>query len=164
MATHCWDNNTARQPSGWIKPIYARSAGPPYRSIRRAHMPSAHGFSQKHRMLIQQWDEICWTNPPYGRDVVKWVKKAHQESLRGTTVVTAYAVDFSRQVRRVHPVVVVQDPALGIGFANREIQKVCAAEIKAKAVDQDLIKPLTLLTIEDLEYLVRGGEISGDSG
>ncbi len=68
--------------------------------------------------------------------------------------VVSYTVDFSQAVRRVYPVVVVQDPAMRIGFANREIQKLFAAEIKTKAVDQDLIKPLTLLTIEDLEYLV----------
>lgn len=67
--------------------------------------------------------------------------------------VISYTVDFSRQVRRVYPVVVVQDPAMRIGFANREIQKIFVAEIKTKAVDQDLIKPLTLLTVEDLEYL-----------
>ncbi len=68
--------------------------------------------------------------------------------------VLTYTVDFSRQVTRVYPVVVVQDPAMRIGFANRELQKLFAAEIKTKQVNQDLIKPLTLLTIEDLEFLI----------
>ncbi len=68
--------------------------------------------------------------------------------------VLSYTVAFSRQVRRVYPIVIVQDPALRIGFANREMQKLFDAEIKPKEVDQDLIKPLTLLTIEDLEYLI----------
>jgi hypothetical protein len=68
--------------------------------------------------------------------------------------VLTYTVDLSRQVRRVYPVVIVQDPAMRIGFANREMQKLFDAEIKTKQVDQALIKPLTLLTIEDLEYLI----------
>lgn len=29
----------------------------------------------------------CWMNPPYGRDIGKWVEKAHDESLKGATVV-----------------------------------------------------------------------------
>ena len=28
-----------------------------------------------------------WLNPPYGRDIYKWIDKAHQESLRGVCVV-----------------------------------------------------------------------------
>jgi phage N-6-adenine-methyltransferase len=40
--------------------------------------------------LKQTWHEIakvCWMNPPYGREIGKWVKKAYEESLKGTTVV-----------------------------------------------------------------------------
>src|SRR5262249_12424745 len=40
------------------------------------------------------------------------------------------------------------------GFANRQMQQLFAAEIETKEVDQHLIKPLTLLTVEDLEYLI----------
>lgn len=29
----------------------------------------------------------CWMNPPYGREIGKWVKKAYEESLRGCLVV-----------------------------------------------------------------------------
>lgn len=37
--------------------------------------------------LSQPWDGVCWMNPPYGRDIAKWMKKAYEESLKGTTVV-----------------------------------------------------------------------------
>ena len=38
--------------------------------------------------LAQSWKgHVCWMNPPYGRDIVKWMRKAFQESLRGSTVV-----------------------------------------------------------------------------
>ena len=30
---------------------------------------------------------VFWMNPPYGREIVKWMKKAYEESLRGCTVV-----------------------------------------------------------------------------
>lgn len=38
--------------------------------------------------LKQDWSkDICWMNPPYGREISKWIKKAYEESLRGATVV-----------------------------------------------------------------------------
>lgn len=38
--------------------------------------------------LKQDWSKhICWMNPPYGQEIVKWVKKAYLESLRGSLVV-----------------------------------------------------------------------------
>lgn len=37
--------------------------------------------------LKQRWTGVCWMNPPYGREIGKWVKKAYDESLNGATVV-----------------------------------------------------------------------------
>lgn len=38
--------------------------------------------------LAQDWaPETCWMNPPYGREIGRWVKKAYEESLKGATVV-----------------------------------------------------------------------------
>lgn len=37
--------------------------------------------------LKQEWRGICWMNPPYGRQIGVWLKKAYEESLKGTTVV-----------------------------------------------------------------------------
>lgn len=44
-------------------------------------------FSQEDNGLEQEWKGICWCNPPYGRDICKWVKKALISSLHGATVV-----------------------------------------------------------------------------
>jgi len=33
------------------------------------------------------WNKPCWMNPPYGREIGKWVKKAYEESQKGCTVV-----------------------------------------------------------------------------
>jgi site-specific DNA-methyltransferase (adenine-specific) len=38
--------------------------------------------------LAQDWAPwICWMNPPYGRAIGRWVKKAAEEAARGATVV-----------------------------------------------------------------------------
>lgn len=34
--------------------------------------------------LKQEWNGVCWCNPPYGRDIRKWMKKAYESN---TTVV-----------------------------------------------------------------------------
>ncbi|HFU7080328.1 TPA: DNA N-6-adenine-methyltransferase [Bacillus cereus] len=37
--------------------------------------------------LKQEWNGTCWMNPPYGRGIGKWVQKAYESSLTGSTVV-----------------------------------------------------------------------------
>ena len=37
--------------------------------------------------LKQPWVGVCWMNPPYGRKIGHWIRKAYEESRRGTTVV-----------------------------------------------------------------------------
>jgi len=37
--------------------------------------------------LKQKWNGICWMNPPYGRQLGVWIKKAYEESLNGNVVV-----------------------------------------------------------------------------
>ena len=37
--------------------------------------------------LSKDWKGVCWMNPPYGKEIGKWVAKALQESLEGAKVV-----------------------------------------------------------------------------
>ena len=37
--------------------------------------------------LKQPWSGSVWCNPPYGRGIADWVKKAYEESKRGVTSV-----------------------------------------------------------------------------
>lgn len=37
--------------------------------------------------LIQSWHGNCWMNPPYGREITKWVEKAYNESLNNGVLV-----------------------------------------------------------------------------
>jgi hypothetical protein len=66
----------------------------------------------------------------------------------------SYNPEFARTIRRIYPITIVQDPSLRIGFANRELRKIFEAEISQKVIDHKLIKPLSLLTVEDFEVLI----------
>ena len=37
--------------------------------------------------LNQKWHGVCWMNPPYGRGIYDWVKKAYESAQEGATVV-----------------------------------------------------------------------------
>ena len=44
-------------------------------------------FTEADDGLKQQWTGSVWMNPPYGREIIKWMKKAYESSLQGATVV-----------------------------------------------------------------------------
>jgi len=37
--------------------------------------------------LKQNWSGVCWMNPPYGRTIILWMRKAYESALVGATVV-----------------------------------------------------------------------------
>jgi phage N-6-adenine-methyltransferase len=44
-------------------------------------------FTSEHDALRQEWTGCVWLNPPYGREIGLWLKKAVESSERGATVV-----------------------------------------------------------------------------
>lgn len=44
-------------------------------------------FTPEQNALQQEWNGVCWMNPPYGRDISRWVKKAYESAQKGATVV-----------------------------------------------------------------------------
>jgi len=44
-------------------------------------------FDEQVDGLKQVWDGAIFMNPPYGREIGKWIKKAYESSLNGATVV-----------------------------------------------------------------------------
>jgi len=44
-------------------------------------------FTPEDDGLSQSWNGICWMNPPYGREIGRWLKKAYESALNGATVV-----------------------------------------------------------------------------
>lgn len=53
-------------------------------SAQNAKLP--HYWTIKDDALSKTWKGNCWINPPYSRDLKKWVKKAHSERHSGTKV------------------------------------------------------------------------------
>lgn len=47
----------------------------------------ANFFSHEDDALSRYWNGVVWCNPPYGREIGKWVEKAWRESGHGNTVV-----------------------------------------------------------------------------
>ncbi|HSQ89279.1 DNA N-6-adenine-methyltransferase [Romboutsia sp.] len=44
-------------------------------------------FTPKEDGLKQDWNGICWCNPPYSRELPKWTKKAYEESEKNSSTV-----------------------------------------------------------------------------
>lgn len=44
-------------------------------------------FTKDDDALAQRWEGVCWMNPPYGRQIGDWVRKACQSAQQGATVV-----------------------------------------------------------------------------
>ena len=44
-------------------------------------------FTKEDDGLLQNWTGVCWMNPPYGRYISRWMKKAYESSKEGATVV-----------------------------------------------------------------------------
>ena len=44
-------------------------------------------YTRERDGLSQEWRGSCWMNPPYGREIGKWMEKAYRSSLNGATVV-----------------------------------------------------------------------------
>lgn len=47
----------------------------------------AHYYTPEIDGLAQAWEGACWMNPPYGKQIGYWCRKALEESQRGATVV-----------------------------------------------------------------------------
>jgi phage N-6-adenine-methyltransferase len=44
-------------------------------------------FTAEQDGLSLPWNGVCWMNPPYGRSIGKWMRKAHESALAGATIV-----------------------------------------------------------------------------
>ena len=47
----------------------------------------AHHWTKEEDGLSQKWEGVCWCNPPYGREMPNWIRKAIEASKEGTTTV-----------------------------------------------------------------------------
>ncbi len=49
-------------------------------------------FTPEQDGLKQPWYGTCWMNPPYGKEISTWLKKAHNESQKGVIIVALLPV------------------------------------------------------------------------
>lgn len=63
-------------------------------------------YTKEQDGLKQEWRGVCWMNPPYGREIEKWIRKAYESALGGgdscmlSTITNRYAV-VSRLLSKV---------------------------------------------------------------
>jgi phage N-6-adenine-methyltransferase len=53
----------------------------------RANAMCGRYFTKADDGLSREWRGVCWMNPPYGREISLWVRKAYESSLEVGTVV-----------------------------------------------------------------------------
>ncbi len=44
-------------------------------------------YTKEQDGLSKEWEGVCWCNPPYGREISKWVQKASISARKGATIV-----------------------------------------------------------------------------
>lgn len=44
-------------------------------------------FTPEINGLYQTWSGVCWMNPPYGREIHRWIRKAYESAKEGAVVV-----------------------------------------------------------------------------
>jgi len=44
-------------------------------------------FTKEENGLVQLWEGVCWCNPPYGRGIADWIKKALRHTVQGVIIV-----------------------------------------------------------------------------
>jgi hypothetical protein len=76
-----------------------------------------------------------------------------QRNSEGASLYT-YSYTSDLKLKTVYPILVVQDFSLNLGYANRHLKEMFDAEIKKRLVVPGLIRPLSLITIEDLETVI----------
>lgn len=54
--------------------------------------------------LSQEWRGMCYMNPPYGREIAKWVKKAYESTIGG--VLRWYAYSLRELIQRGFTIIV----------------------------------------------------------
>jgi hypothetical protein len=59
-----------------------------------------------------------------------------------------------KRIRRVYPLLIVQDVSISIGFAMDHLRDLFEQELKNYNIEEGLIQPLSLITIEDLERIL----------
>jgi hypothetical protein len=73
--------------------------------------------------------------------------------------VRTFGSDDVARIRKVYPVLVVQDFSMTIGFMNRRLKLQFAEKMREYSIDPRVeVRPLSMLSVEDLEDILEHGE------
>ncbi len=91
--------------------------------------------------------QLVFDNEPGAR------RHTFHERGEGGLPVKQFGLKEISRVRRIYPVIVHQDFSLGFNGVNQIMSRFFRAEIARRRVDQHMVRPLSLMTIEDLEVI-----------
>lgn len=107
-------------------------------------------FNEKYGLAAQQLAESL--EKVFNGDISKRLTFSDRDS--NGEILNQFGLDRIKKISRIYPIVVVQDFSLQLGFASWNLRDIFSEEIGKRNIDQSLIKPLTVLTIEDLEAIL----------
>lgn len=107
----------------------------------------ANFFTPEMDGLSKDWHGTCFMNPPYGKEISKWIKKAYESSLKGATVVcllpartdTRYFHQYcvKGEIRFIRGRLKFSDsinsapfPSMVVIFRNKNIKADCEVDLK----------------------------------
>ena len=117
------------------------------RELLLADLKSVHRIGKGAYQLA---DDLQWVfdNRPDGRR-----RTFHERDGDGAPAKTFVANDISR-IKRVYPVIVHQDFSLRLNGVNVIMREFFNEQVAQRAVDRELVQPLSLLSVEDVEILL----------
>jgi hypothetical protein len=124
--------------------------GAKYSGRRELFLAELKGTKRIGKGVYQLADNIqlVFNNEPGAR------RHTFHERGEGGLPVKQFGLKEIARVRRVYPVIVHQDFSLGFNGVNQIMSRFFWAEIARRQVDQAMVRPLLLLTIEDLEVII----------
>src|SRR5262249_23314025 len=74
-------------PHTFFEPLHTEFAFTCDVAARPSNAKCACYFTPEQDGLAQVWNGVCWCNPPYGRTIAAWMRKAYESARAGATVV-----------------------------------------------------------------------------
>ena len=108
--------------------------------------------------LIQEWHGVCWQNPPYGREQVKWIEKAYKESQKHNSTVVCL-IPARPDTKVWHDIIFPN--AKAICFIKGRLKfgdsKESAPFPSALAIFSKIITMEQVITLQELGFVILGG-------
>jgi len=92
--------------------------------------------------------QLVFNNDPNGKR-----HTFHERDENGNPT-KSFALKDSSRVRKIYPVIVHQDFSLRLNCVNLIMNDFFRQEIGLRKVDEDMVRPLTMISVEDLEVLI----------